>query len=280
MRLKHYELICLVISLFLGYEYAVFNNIFETKSVIFLINQKYFSEYKINLDPTPGYPLSYLLGWLGFSIMLTTNPYIIRKRISLFHGLGRLNGWLEFHIFCGLLGPILIIFHSNFKVNGLVAISFWSMIICSSSGIVGRYFYVQTLKKKDDIKRDLIKIKNDFSKKFEKQFDSVKIDEIFQYACVASGANNSNDNVLSVFVKSLTADIKLMFTNLGEPFGLSPNQSKELKTYGVENRRIVLIAPFTKLLGYWHAFHLPFAFFMYSVAIIHIVVALLFGIKR
>jgi hypothetical protein len=32
------------------------------------------------------------------------------------------------HIFFGLVGPALVILHSAFKVQGLVALSFWSMI--------------------------------------------------------------------------------------------------------------------------------------------------------
>lgn len=280
MKLKHYEFICLLVCLFLGYEYAVLNQHFQTESIIKLLALKFAPHYHINLNPTPGYPLSYFLGWLGFGVMLTMNLYTLRKRFDVLKGLGKLSGWLEFHIFCGILGPILIIFHSNFKVSGLVAISFWSMAIASSSGIIGRYFYIQTLKKKEDLKKYISSLKNEFIQKHRERFSDEKFEEIFNYSYAAAGAKENVTNPLSVFVFSLKSDIELMFTNPGKPFGLDKKEGNFLKKIAVENRRISLLEPFNQLLGYWHSFHLPFAFFMYIVAVIHIITALLFGVKH
>ena len=94
----------------------------------------------LHLSPEPGRPLSLWLGWVGLGLMVIMNVYSLRKRISGLGGWGRLSSWLNFHVFCGLVGPTLILFHCNFKVRGLVAISFWSMITSFSSGIIGRYF--------------------------------------------------------------------------------------------------------------------------------------------
>jgi hypothetical protein len=280
MKLKHYEFICLIVCLFLGYEYALFNGHFEGQSLIqkisFLINPK----VKLNLSPTPGYPLSYFLGWLGFGIMCVTNFYILRKRFHFMKGLGKLSGWLEFHIFCGMLGPILIIFHSNFKVEGLVSISFWSMIISSTSGIVGRYFYIQTLRKKEDLKKRITSLKNQFITKYRDRFSDEKFEEIFIYTYEATGIKEDIKNPVLIFISCLRADVDLMFTDLGKKYQLNKSDGNFLKTIGLENRRASLYGPFNQLLGYWHSFHLPFAFFMYLVAIIHIVAALLFGVKH
>ena len=269
MKLKHYELICLFVTLFLGYEYAIFNGFIHAES---LIRKSFFmmpSEYKLNQNPAPGYPLSYFLGWLGFGIMLIMNLYSLRKRFNVFSRLGKLTGWLEFHIFCGILGPIFIIFHANFKIEGLVAISFWSMIIASTSGILGRYFYIQTLKKKEELKKNIDSMKNEFISRNQDKFTTEKFDEIFQHSYV-----------LHVLISSLTSDIFLFFANPGKAYGLSKKEGEFLKRIGVENRRVSILAPFNLLLGYWHSFHLPFAFFMYLVAVIHIVTALLFGVKH
>src|SRR3972149_5148655 len=56
---------------------------------------------------------------------------------------GPLGRWLDVHIFFGLVGPALVILHSAFKVQGLVALSFWSMIAVAASGVLGRYLYLQ-----------------------------------------------------------------------------------------------------------------------------------------
>lgn len=280
MKLKHYEFICLFICIFLGCEYAIFNGYFQSTSIIRTIAAKVAPQYSLNLDPTPGYPLSYFLGWLGFGIMLLMNLYILRKRTNFFKGAGKLPGWLDFHIFCGLLGPILIIFHSNFKVDGLVSISFWSMIIASSSGIVGRYFYIQTLQKKEDLKKYIQAMKAEFTKNHRNSFDDATLEKIFQHSFSTAGVRDGVTNPLVVFTLSLISDISLFFINPGKPFGLSKKDGKFLKKMGVENRRVALLVPFNQLLGYWHSFHLPFAFFMYFVAVIHIITALLFGVKH
>jgi len=47
------------------------------------------------------------------------------------------------HIFFGAVGPLFIILHSTFKYNGIVSVSFCSMILVALSGVLGRYLYVQ-----------------------------------------------------------------------------------------------------------------------------------------
>lgn len=264
----------------MGYEYAIYNGFIHSESLIKFIALILAPKYKLDLTPTSGYPLSYFLGWLGFAIMLMMNVYSLRKRFSIFNQLGKLPRWLEFHIFCGILGPILIIFHTNFKINGLVAISFWSMMISSTSGIVGRYFYVQTLKKKEETRVYIEHLKKEFIKRNRREFTDDNFLSIFQHAYLVAGVKNEIKNPLIIFLASLKADIDLMYINPGKPFGINNEEGQFLKEIGVENRRLVLLEPFKQLMGYWHAFHLPFAFFMYFIAIIHIIAALLFGVKH
>jgi hypothetical protein len=57
--------------------------------------------------------------------------------------LGKLENWLEFHIFLCALGPIMVLFHTAYKFGGIVAVSFWSMVAVFLSGIIGRFIYLQ-----------------------------------------------------------------------------------------------------------------------------------------
>ena len=47
------------------------------------------------------------------------------------------------HLFCGIVGPVLVTFHTSFKFNGIVSAAYWSMVIVVLSGFVGRYLYVR-----------------------------------------------------------------------------------------------------------------------------------------
>ncbi len=54
-----------------------------------------------------------------------------------------LERWLELHIFFGIVGPVLVTFHTSFKFNGLISVGYWLMMTVWASGFVGRYLYVR-----------------------------------------------------------------------------------------------------------------------------------------
>ena len=57
--------------------------------------------------------------------------------------LGSMKRWLDVHIFCGIVGPVLVTFHSALKFNGVISVAYWSMMAVMLSGFVGRYLYVR-----------------------------------------------------------------------------------------------------------------------------------------
>ena len=83
------------------------------------------------------------LGILGSVMLVTLLVYSLRKRLKFMQRWGDLSVWLRYHIFMGVVGPILITLHTSFKVDGLVAVSYWSMVAVALSGVVGRYLYQQ-----------------------------------------------------------------------------------------------------------------------------------------
>lgn len=94
-------------------------------------------------DLKPGGLYGHSFGVIGSALMLVMLLYSVRKRAKPLRRAGAVGAWLDFHIFCGIVGPLFVILHSSFKVQGLVALSFWSMIAVALSGVVGRYLYRQ-----------------------------------------------------------------------------------------------------------------------------------------
>ena len=90
-----------------------------------------------------GGSVGHTLGVVGSSMMVLMLLYSVRKRVGALRRLGPLGRWLDVHIFLGVFGPLLVVLHSSFKVQGLVALSFWSMVVVASSGVLGRYLYLQ-----------------------------------------------------------------------------------------------------------------------------------------
>jgi len=284
MILKNYVAIWLLLTIFMGYESYLLN--FRPQSSFTAKISQNMKSKNINLSPEPGKPISYYLGWIGMSIMLLTNLYILRKKWSLLSKIGTTKGWLDFHIFCGLVGPTFIIFHSNFKVRGLVAISFWSMMVSLISGIVGRYFYLQLSIQKMDFN----KMANTWWEKFvrnykrnksegsEDELQSLQQDLLSYFQLKIDDSAEVEISIIQAFSRALSMDVRFALGSTPALQGIPALQQMQLKEYLVLKRKYFLLEPFQRLMGYWHIFHLPFAIFMYLAAVIHIATALILGV--
>ncbi len=91
---------------------------------------------------TPRSGLGYALGIVGGSLMLLLLLYSARKRAPWLGFLGSVTGWFEAHMVLGVVGPILILFHANFRLGATNSnVALICMLIVSGSGLVGRYIY-------------------------------------------------------------------------------------------------------------------------------------------
>ena len=91
---------------------------------------------------SPQYGVGYALGIAGGSMMLALLIYPLRKRKQSLSFLGSIRGWFKVHMVLGIIGPLAILYHSNFSLgatNSNVALT--CMLIVASSGLVGRYLY-------------------------------------------------------------------------------------------------------------------------------------------
>src|SRR6185369_9677764 len=101
-----------------------------------------FSEQYAWMKPSGSF--SHGLGIFGsLMIFLGVTGYSSRKRLRWLSSTGRLSNWLDIHIFLCLMGPVLVIYHTTFKIGGVAAITFWTMISVASSGIIGRFLYAR-----------------------------------------------------------------------------------------------------------------------------------------
>ena len=205
--------------------------------------------------------LGHGLGIIG-SLMIVFGlfSYMIRKRFKIFARVGVLKYWLEFHIFLCTLGSVLVVYHTTFKFGGIVSIGFWSMAIVWSSGVIGRYIYIQiphsiegrelTLREIQDVKTDLdLELMNKYH---------VDISEL--------KTSNYSAKKLKIISKNInSADFKKIKQ-------LIRSQKKLV-------RRIDRLDRMQSLFKYWHVAHLPFALILLIIMVIHIAVVLTFGYK-
>ena len=91
---------------------------------------------------TPNRGFGYALGIIGGSLMLVLLMYPARKRAQWLHFIGGVPIWSRIHMTLGIVGPLLILFHSNFSLGATNSnVALFSMLAVSGSGLIGRYIY-------------------------------------------------------------------------------------------------------------------------------------------
>jgi hypothetical protein len=242
----------------------------------------YFQEF----SPSKG--IGHWIGYAGGGMMVFTQLYTIRRRIKSLQGVGVRKAWLDLHIFLGLFGPILITYHTTYKLGGIVAVSFWSMVVVMVSGIIGRYIYVQIpvgiADNEDELNR--LKAESDLlTKKIDKYFPAgVSIHTIVEElsgmkkVAVYRGLKSLvylfiGDVFRSFRFFSLRIKFLLRFRL---PFRPRREVYRLVKEQTMIIRRIILLQVAQQLLDYWIVFHRIFAWIMFNIMILHIIVALLF----
>ncbi len=94
------------------------------------------------INPEDG--LGYWLGILGGSMMLVLLLYPLRKRIRALRFLGQTTHWFKAHMVLGVLGPLLVLFHSNFQLGSFNSrVALYCMLLVAGSGVIGRHIYAR-----------------------------------------------------------------------------------------------------------------------------------------
>jgi len=110
--------------------------------VMFVILYGWQRRGDVYLSPEQG--LGYALGIIGGTIMALLMLYPLRKHARWMRRLGKVQHWFRAHMLMGIIGPVCILYHCNFQLgsmNGNIAL--FSMLLVSSSGLLGRYFYTR-----------------------------------------------------------------------------------------------------------------------------------------
>ncbi len=113
---------------------------FATAAVVLYVGWQLRYENFISAE----FGLGYALGIVGGVMMLLLLIYPLRKRNPSLHFLGGIKPWFRVHMMLGVMGPIAVLYHCNFSLGALNSnVALFCMLIVSSSGLLGRYFYAK-----------------------------------------------------------------------------------------------------------------------------------------
>ena len=237
----------------------------------------------------PGGLTGHGFGVIGSAMMLIMLLYSLRKRTHIFSKAGTLPAWLDIHIYLGIIGPLLIILHSTFKVHGLVAVSFYSMAAVALSGIFGRYLYLQIPRNIQGYEISLNELKamdSKLSRDLKEQYKFTD-DMINRLEHLSGGTNIESRNTWVFLFSLLWHDIKkkselekfIKDNTLFDQFSAGQIRTllKFIRQKAVLHQRIQILTRIQHLFHYWHVIHKPFAIIMIIIMFIHIAVAITFG---
>jgi len=228
-------------------------------------------------------------GVVGSLMMLFMLLYSVRKRTKIFKNFGFLSGWLNLHIYFGIIGPLLIVLHSTFKVHGLIAVSFWSMVAVALSGILGRYLYTQiprTISGKELSLGELNKLDDEITDYIHSRYQ-LDAQNMSKFVEIVKQPARTNKGALSLLLGIIFSDIFRPFRyyqvkrKISKQYRFSKKVvrqiAKSLLRKELLERRINQWSTIHQLFHYWHVIHKPFAIIMYIIMLIHILVAVYVG---
>jgi len=225
-----------------------------------------------------------LFGIAGMLLMLGTLLYVVRKKFRRLARLGTQKNWLEAHIFCGIVGPVLVTLHTAFKFNGVISVAYWCMVLVVASGFVGRYLYVRvpkTLRGTEltyaELSRRAADLASELAASGLAPEISARIDAFERQVAPGHegglGAFFAGEIRLRRALAGLRREIRrdgIGEERLAEVFAL-------IRERAVLRRRIAYLARTKRLFSLWHVFHKPLVYVMLAIAAIHVAVAVYLG---
>lgn len=244
------------------------------------------------LSPQSGF--GYALGIIGGSMMLILLLYPARKRVRALRFMGTVAQFFRAHMILGIVGPICILYHCGFSfgaTNSNVALV--SMLVVSSSGIVGRYFYTKIHHGLYGRKAGLAELKNTAQVLKEENPSLPMMPELIgrieaEEERLLGARGLMNVIVIApfqIFIRMAGARHRLrsyVRTSLKHAAAELPKVAAErrrvekvVRLY-IErrldaSRRVIEFRTYERLFSLWHILHLPLFFMLLAAGLVHVI---------
>lgn len=232
----------------------------------------------------PSGPAGQSFGLVGTLLMLVPFLYVARKRIPGLRNVGSIKHWLEVHLFCGIVGPVLVTFHTTFKFNGLISAAYWSMAIVVLSGFAGRHLYLRiprSIKGNELTRADLDTRSAELQQQLEETAATVDVRRIvgqFQAELEHLATGSWFRMLFGEFLigrRLRSLDKALAQTHL--PLALRAGLVRLTAERILVRARAENLQRTRQLFQLWHVFHLPLVYLLLVIATLHIGLALYMG---
>jgi len=242
----------------------------------------------------PEHGVGYWLGIIGGSLMLLLLLYPLRKRIRFLHRLGSTRAWFRMHMILGLVGPLLVLYHCNFRLGSFNSrVALYCMLLVAGSGIIGRYLYARVHRGLYGRKTSLKELQRELADSAEKSHgmatimpslvkrldqisDELQGDKITQSLGVGRALSWTFTHYFTRLSLLFTARRELKAAAAKSPAiarnykRIRRTTSRYIRDYTMLFGRVAQFSFYERLLALWHVFHLPIFYMMVLSALLHV----------
>lgn len=239
--------------------------------------------------------LGYALGVIGSLLILTLLLYPLRKRFKFLKILGQVRNWFRVHMILGVVGPIAVLYHSNFSfgsVNSTAALI--AMLIVAGSGLIGRFLYQKVhhglFGRKANLKEllgqvklttehtggaaqfvpDLLQLLSSYDREVLKppkslmQCVTLPVRLTFQ-------THKGYRRIVRHIAMRLEAQSHISPVVMQHRDRLLKLTSGFVKEHLYRVRRVATFVAYERLFALWHKVHLPFFYLLLVTAVVHVI---------
>jgi hypothetical protein len=244
---------------------------------------------------TPGSDPGYYMGLAGSVMMLLLLLYPLRKRIGFLRRAGDLRYWFRLHMFLGVAGPVLVMFHSTLHVGSLnAAVAFYSMVLVAGSGVAGRFIYTKihhglygrkaTLQERQErlgLTSGAVKSKFHFAPDIEAKLTALEAYATDRGRSEMLGARRFVATALRAFVlrRRMLRRVRRLLVAAAPARGWSREEvavrqgvaRQRLDEYLDAVTEVAQFGVYERLFSLWHVLHVPLVYMLVICAIVHVV---------
>jgi hypothetical protein len=233
------------------------------------------------------------LGIVGTALILMNLTFLLRRRIRSFRRFGALRVWMDMHVVTGLLGPLLIVYHTAFHPRSTVAITAAvSLGVLVATGLVGRFIYAMVPHTvagvemtRDELERHL-NTTREHLRTIAAPDDGVwaRLDDLSRKPNRVPTTHLGCLLMLPWFAFESVA-LRLRLRRLGHELAAraahTPHEAdatlKDVREFVLTRKRLHILAVYRELLRWWRSIHRVFAVLMVVTATLHVVVLVYLG---
>ena len=245
------------------------------------------------ISPTRGF--GYALGIIGGSLMLVLLLYSARKHFSWLRFLGPTPAWFRFHMVLGILGPLCILFHSNFSTGAANSnVALFCMLTVAGSGFIGRYLYahihhglygrklelgelqagasgLRELSGSVSFLPDLVARLEVAEQRLLKCGPQLSLLGFLKPAVVGLAAVKSRWQLHRYVRRGLRASARRSTVIATESKRLRRTADAYIDKRLAATRRVAAFQGYERLFSLWHALHIPLIFMLIIAAVVHVI---------